>query len=228
MKNAANSKFKLKKYSGAKKLYYQALDEILELKSQNQDKDLAPLNKRIVSLKLNLALIMQKERLFEDMLKLSNESLDLDSRNSKAYYRKAIALSSLGKDEFAIVALKKAKEYYIGDAKGLEGVEELLKKLKERNGEEEEEEAEIVEEPAPQNPSPPPVNPPMPQGMPQFGPNGNAMPPLNQANLDMMRGMMSTPEGREMIRNMYRTQMGMELSDQQIEMMSSKTISSKI
>lgn len=43
---------------------------------------------------------------------------------------------------------------------------------------------------------------------------------IDDSHLDMMKGMMSTPEGREMMRNMMKSQSGMDLSDEQLQMMS--------
>lgn len=73
---------------------------------------------------------------------------------------------------------------------------------------------ERIEKPTPTVPSMPT----MPTGF-------NGMPPVNldqidDSHLDMMKGMMSTPSGREMMRNMMKSQSGMDLSDDQLQMMS--------
>jgi hypothetical protein len=71
----------------------------------------------------------------------------------------------------------------------------------------------------------PVVTPQIPPQMPTM-PNGfGGVPPvdisqINDSHLDMMKGMMSTPQGREMMRNMMKSQTGMEISDEQLQMMS--------
>lgn len=44
---------------------------------------------------------------------------------------------------------------------------------------------------------------------------------LDDSHFDMMKGMMSTAEGRQMMKNMMKSQTGMDLSDDQLQMMSS-------
>ena len=53
-------------------------------------------------------------------------------------------------------------------------------------------------------------------------PAGGAMPDptqISDGQLDMMKGMMSTADGRNMIRNMMKAQTGMDMSDEQLNMM---------
>ena len=53
-----------------------------------------------------------------------------------------------------------------------------------------------------------------PAGMPMPDPSQ-----ISDGQLDMMKGMMSTPDGRSMIRNMMKSQTGMDMTDEQLNMM---------
>lgn len=62
--------------------------------------------------------------------------------------------------------------------------------------------------------------------MPTLNPmNGQPMPDISQipdSQLKQMGDMMKTDYGKQMMRNMMKTQMGMDMPDSQLDMMASK------
>ena len=103
-KSIGNQKFKNGDFDKAVHYYNQGLGEIEELIPQylEENKSVNQLMKRQVTINLNITMVYQRQEKWSESIELVDKVIKLDKKNGKAYYRRAISLEKLGKNEEAV------------------------------------------------------------------------------------------------------------------------------
>ena len=127
-KNEGNAFFKAQNLVESKKKYESVIDYI-ESDSSKESKEL------LIQTYLNLSMVCSKLAEFKKAIEYADKALAIDSRNVKAYYRRANAQSLFGSYEDARSDLKKALEVEPGNKDiiaELVAVQEKIKKAQEK------------------------------------------------------------------------------------------------
>ena len=127
-KEEGTTLFKAKNYELASIRYTRALGHCKKFFDLS-DEDEAEVKALKLSLQLNLALVAMKQEAWDKVITHSGFALELDEKNGKAFYRRAMALEKTGKYDEAKKDVKKATQLVDGSTPAGRAVAKLAKRV---------------------------------------------------------------------------------------------------